>query len=87
MQEIATCNKVNIMEICDPESTLVTIKFFQKSNSVHYYTLTMELCKKYVVWKHVYKIIYQGVQENIIILNVTIFVSRLRYLVTSNFVV
>ena len=34
--------KVNIMK-CDPESTLVTIKFFPKSNSVHYYALTAEL--------------------------------------------
>ena len=26
-----------------------------------------------MVWKRLYKIIYQGVQENIVILNVTIF--------------
>ena len=37
-----------------------------------------------MVWKHLHKIIYQGVQENVI-LNVTIFVFRQRYLVTSNF--
>ena len=35
-------DKVNIME-CDPESTSVTSKFFPKSNSVHYYALTMKL--------------------------------------------
>ena len=33
----------------------------------------MELWEKSVVWKHLYKIICQGVQENIVILNVTIF--------------
>ena len=32
----------------------------------------MELWEKYVVWKRLYKIIYQDVQENIVILNVTI---------------
>ena len=41
MQKIAA-DKENIME-CDPESTSVTSKFFPKSNSVHYYALTMEL--------------------------------------------
>ena len=41
MQKIAA-EQVNIMK-CDPESTSVTIKFFPKSNSVHYYALTMEL--------------------------------------------
>ena len=66
MQKIAA-DKVNIME-CDPESTSVTSKFFSKSNSVHYYALTMEVREKSVVWKHLYKIIYQGVQENIVIL-------------------
>ena len=40
-QKIAA-DKVNIME-CDPESTLVTIQFFPKSNSVHYYALTVDL--------------------------------------------
>ena len=72
MQKIAA-DKVNIME-CDPESTSVTIKFFfPKSNSVHYYAQTMELSEKSVAWKRLYEIIYQGVQENIVILNVTIF--------------
>ena len=33
----------------------------------------MELWEKSVVLKRLYKIIYQGVQENIVILNVTIF--------------
>ena len=59
MQKIAA-DKVNIME-CDPESTSVTIKFFPKSDSVHYYALTMEISEKSVVWKRSYKIIYQGV--------------------------
>ena len=85
MQKIAA-DKVNIME-CDPESTSVAIIFFPKSNSVYYYSLTMELLEKSVVWKRLYKINYQGIQENIVILNVTIFVFRLKYLVTSNFVV
>ena len=40
-QKIAA-DKANIME-CDPESASVTSKFFPKSNSVHYYALTMEL--------------------------------------------
>ena len=38
-----------------------------------------------MVWKHLYEIIYEGVQENIVILNVTVF--RLRNVVTSNFVI
>ena len=67
MQKIAA-DKINIME-CDPESTSVASKFFPKSNSVHYYVLTME---KSVVWKRLLKIIYQGVQENIVILNAAI---------------
>ena len=71
MQKIAA-DKVNIME-CDPESTSVTIKFFSKSNSAHYYALTMELWEKSVVWKRLYKIIYPSFEENIVILNVTIF--------------
>ena len=29
-----------------------------------------------MVWKRLYKIIYQGVQENIVILNVTIFCGQ-----------
>ena len=33
----------------------------------------MELWEKSVIWKRLFKIIYQGVQENIIILNITIF--------------
>ena len=41
MQKIAA-DKVNIMEF-DPESTTVTSNFSPKSNSVHYYALTMEL--------------------------------------------
>ena len=71
MQKIAA-DKVNIME-CDPESTSVTIKFFPKSNSVHYYALTIEILEKSVVWKLLYKIIYRSVQENIVILNAIIF--------------
>ena len=58
---------------CDPESASVTCNFFPKSNSVHYYALTMELREKSVVWKRLYIIIYQGVQENIVILNVAFF--------------
>ena len=38
MQKIAA-DKMDFME-CDPESASVTI-FFPKSNSVHYYALTM----------------------------------------------
>ena len=34
--------EVNIME-SDPESALVTIKCFAKSNSMHYYVLMIEL--------------------------------------------
>ena len=56
MQKIAA-DKVNIME-CNPESTLVTIKIFPKSDLVHYYALTMELWEKSVVWKCLYNIIY-----------------------------
>ena len=63
MQKIAA-DKVNNME-CDPESPSVTIQFFSKSNSVHYYALIIELCEKSVVWKRLYKIIYLGVQEDI----------------------
>ena len=64
------------------------VKFLSKSNSVHYYELTMELLEKSVVWKHLYKIIYHGVQENFVVLKLIIFfVFRQRYLVTSNFVV
>ena len=97
MQKIAA-DKVNIME-CDPESTSVTIKFFQNltqyiithwpwnfeknlwSGSV-YIKLSRFFSKfhgqcviMYWVrfWKSLYKIIYQGVQENIVILNVIIF--------------
>ena len=55
MQKIAA-DTVNIIE-CDPESTSVTINFFAKSNSVHYYALTIELWEKSVVWKRLYKII------------------------------
>ena len=33
----------------------------------------MELGQKSVIWKRLYRIINQGVQENIVILNVTIF--------------
>ena len=71
MQKIAA-NNVNITEF-DPESTSVTSRFFPKSNLVHYYTLTMKLSEKSMVWKRLYKIICQGVQENIVILNVTVF--------------
>ena len=71
MQKTAA-DKLNNME-CDPESASVTTKVFLKSNSVHYYALTIELWEKSMVWKRLYKIIYQSVQENIVILNVTIF--------------
>ena len=40
----------------------------------------MELWEKSVVWKRLCKTIYQGVQENIVILNATIFVFRLKYI-------
>ena len=40
MQKIAA-DKVHILE-CYPESPLVTIQFFPKSNSVRFYALTME---------------------------------------------
>ena len=33
----------------------------------------MEVREKSVFWKRLYKIIYQGVQENIVVLNVAIF--------------
>ena len=33
----------------------------------------MKRWEKSVVWKRLYKIIYQGVQENLVILNVTTF--------------
>ena len=36
----------------------------------------MELWEKSVVWKRLDKIIYQSVQENIVILNVTIFCAQ-----------
>ena len=39
-----------------------------------------------MVWKHLYQVIYK-VFKNIVISNVTIFVFRLRNVVTSNFVV
>ena len=39
-----------------------------------------------MVWKHLYQIIYEGVQENIVILNVTIFCVQTEE-PTSNFVV
>ena len=55
---------------CDPASTSVAIQFFPKSKSVHYYALTKELLEKSVVWKRLYKTIYQGSQENVVILNV-----------------
>ena len=41
-QKKITVDKVTIME-CDPESTSVNIQFFPKSNSIHYYALTVEL--------------------------------------------
>ena len=85
MQKIAA-DKVNIME-CDPESTSVTINFFFKN--LTQYIITHWSRNFQNLWSgNVYKkIIYQGVQENIVILNVTIFLcSDLRYLVTSNFV-
>ena len=75
MQKIAT-DKVHLWNIIegDPESTSVaTVSFFPASNSVHYYALTMELSEKSVIWKRLYIIICQCVQENIVILNVTNF--------------
>ena len=39
----------------------------------------MKLWEKSVVWKRFYKIIYQGVQENIVILNVAVFFFGLKY--------
>ena len=85
MQKIAA-DKVNIME-CDPESTSVTAKFFPESNSVDYYALTVEFSEKSVVWKRLYKIIHQGVQENIVILNVTIFCFETKVFGNIKFVV
>ena len=38
----------------------------------------MELWEKSVVWKRLYKIIYWGVQENIVILNVTILCVQIK---------
>ena len=38
----------------------------------------MELWEKSVVWKRLYKIIYQDVQENIVILNVTILCVQIK---------
>ena len=40
-----------------------------------------------MVWKHLYSIIYQGVQENIVVLIVTIFCVQTKSVVTSKFVV
>ena len=63
-----------------------SLNFFTKSNPVHYYALTMELWEK--LWSgSVYIKLSTKELKNIIILNVTIFVFRLRHLVTSNFVV
>ena len=42
----------------------------------------MELREESVVWKRLYKIIYQDVQENIVILNVTI--SRVQTKIFGN---
>ena len=71
MQKIAA-DKVNIME-CDPESTSVTSKFFPKSIIIVTLLPTDHgTFQKNLVWKRLYKIIYQGVQENIVILDVTI---------------
>ena len=85
MQKIAA-DKVNIME-CDPESTSVTAKFFPESNSVDYYALTVEFSEKSVVWNRLYKIIHQGVQEIIVILNVTIFCVETKVFGNIKFVV
>ena len=73
--------------LCDSESTSVTINFFSKIKLSTLLRTDHGTLRKSVVLKPLYKIIYQGVQENIVILNVTIFVFRLRHLVTSNFVV
>ena len=66
MQKIAA-DKVNIIE-CDREST-----FFQNLTQYIITHWPWNFEKKSVAWKRLYKIIYQGVQENIVILNVTIF--------------
>ena len=39
------------------------------------------------MWKRLYSIIYEGVQENIVVLNVTIFCAQTKSVVTSKFVV
>ena len=57
-QQKIAAGKVNVMEF-SPESALLRID---------HGTL-----KKYVVWEHLYKIIYLGVQENIVVLNVVNF--------------
>ena len=71
MQKIAA-DKVNIME-CDPESTSVTIKVFQNLTQYIITHWPWNFQKNNVVWKRLYKTFCQGVQENIVILNVTIF--------------
>ena len=40
----------------------------------------MERWEKSVIWKRLYKIIYQGVQESIVIVNVTNFCVQIFYL-------
>ena len=47
----------------------------------------MQLWEKSVVRKRLYKIIYQGFQENIVILNVTIFCVQTKIFGTIKFVV
>ena len=60
---------------CDQESASVTTQFFPKSNSVHYYALTMGTLRKIhglEAFLSLYNY-YEGVQESIVILNGTIF--------------
>ena len=45
----------------------------------------MELLEKSVIWKRLYKIIYQGVQENVVILNVTIFCVQTKVFSNTKF--
>ena len=75
MQKIAA-DRVNIME-CDPESTSVTINFFPKSNSVHYYAPVHGTLRKICgLEAFIQNYLPKSVQENIVILNFTIFCVR-----------
>ena len=73
---------------CDPESTLVTIQFFPKSNSVHYNALTMELRENLWSGSIYIKLSNKVLKKITVILNVTTFCAQtMPDLVTSNFVV